>query len=50
MLSAGVLRSGVNLGHICTAHPGVLGSAVRACSPIAVEGIVGQGGRDVRRF
>lgn len=24
VLSAGVLRSGVNLGHICTAHPKVL--------------------------
>lgn len=48
VLSAGVLRPGVNLGHICTAHPRVLGSA-RACSPMAVEGIVGRR-RGVRRF
>ncbi|EFN65116.1 hypothetical protein EAG_00925 [Camponotus floridanus] len=29
VLSAGVLRSGVNLGHICTAHPRILEALVR---------------------
>lgn len=48
VLSAGVLRPGVNLGHICTAHPRILESA-RACSPMAVEGIVGTM-ESVRRF
>lgn len=45
MLSAGVLRPGVNLGHICTAHPRVLEGA-RGCSPM-VEGIVGRWGGKV---